>query len=163
MAGNHDVELIDNSLSYNQMAIRSCSSFHSQKLGTRLRKDFVHLQITFADVVGHLRRKKEFSTLFANIVSGSKRTSSIWHTMSWYRSRRGLVSRVLTQGLDVRPQFKPQGRHIQLSVMHKVFLWRLPLSRCLAKTLRVKTKIAMKSFSKICRLKSTLNCSSQCK
>ena len=39
----------------------------------------------------------------------------------------------------------------------KTFLRRLPLSRFLAKTLRV-NKIAIKSFSKICTLDSTLNC-----
>ena len=42
----------------------------------------------------------------------------------------------------------------------KIFLRRLPLSRFLIKTLRV-IKIAMQSFSKICRSDSSLNCRSR--
>ena len=41
----------------------------------------------------------------------------------------------------------------------KIFLRRFPISKLLAKTLRV-NRIAMKSFSKICRSDSTLNCRS---
>ena len=41
----------------------------------------------------------------------------------------------------------------------QIFFRRFPLSRLLAKTLRV-NKIIMKSFSKFCRSESTLNCRS---
>ena len=44
--------------------------------------------------------------------------------------------------------------------IRKVFLRRFPLNRFLAKTPRV-NNIPIKSFSKICRSKSTLNCSSR--
>ena len=55
--------------------------------------------------------------------------------------RRGLVDSLL----DEKPVFESQARH--QNEIRKVFLWRFPFSRFLAKTLRV-NKIAMKSFSK---------------
>ena len=47
--------------------------------------------------------------------------------------------------VNEKPGFEPQPRH--QNKIRKVFLRRFPLSRFLAKTLRV-NKIAMKSFSK---------------
>ena len=46
---------------------------------------------------------------------------------------------------------------IKTKLFKKIFLQQLPLSRVLAKTLRIH-KITMKSFSKICGSESTLNC-----
>ena len=60
---------------------------------------------------------------------------------SW--SRRGLVGSVGL--LDEKSGFESQARH--QNKIRKVFVRRFPLSRFLAKTLRV-NKIAMKSFSK---------------
>ena len=53
-----------------------------------------------------------------------------------------------------RGWFKSQDRHQNENM--KIFLQQLPLSRCLAKTLRV-NKIVMKSLPIICRSESTLN------
>ena len=60
--------------------------------------------------------------------------------------------------LDEKPGFESQARH--QNEVQKVFLRRFPLSRFLAKTLRV-NKIAMKSFQQICRSESALNCRSR--
>ena len=51
---------------------------------------------------------------------------------AYIHSRRGLVGSGL---LDVKPGFELQARH--QNKIQKVFLWRFPLSRFLAKTLRV--------------------------
>ena len=59
--------------------------------------------------------------------------------------------------IDVKPGFVSQVCHQNENM--KIFLRQLPLSRFLAKTLRV-NKIAMRTFSKIFCLELTLNCRS---
>ena len=62
----------------------------------------------------------------------------------------------LCKAEDLKPGFVFQIRHQNEIWKQKIFLRRFPLSRFLAKTLRVK-KFSMKSFSKICRSESTLS------
>ena len=61
-------------------------------------------------------------------------------------SKSPQYSRYCVGLLDVKPEFEPQARH--QNEVQKIFLQRFPLSRYVAKTLRV-NKISMKSFSKI--------------
>ena len=66
----------------------------------------------------------------------------------WYKYSKWLSpwsSRLCVGLLGEKPGFESQARH--QNKIRKVFLRRFPLSRFLAKTLRV-NKIAMKSFSK---------------
>ena len=80
--------------------------------------------------------------------------SFCWRCLIWSGVWTAVVSRLINQHTTQQYYGDFTKQNMKGNIEYTILLWLQPFSRFLVKTLRV-NKIAMKSFLKICRLKST--------